>query len=758
MIPFTRSFLWASASLILLNSGKADVIINEIFYNAPADLERLEYVELHNTSDKPTPIGDWEFTKGIEYTFSKEAQIEANGYLILCRDLNLFREFYGDIEVYDVFEKSLDNGGETLTLKNADGKKVDSVKYDDKDPWAKSADGYSASLERICPTANAKEESWNWAPSILSDDYSRKTSGTPGKQNSNHAATLPPVIEEVTFPPEVRKPNETITVSAVVAETTSEVELCYRVAAPGSESEETVLTMKHGDGNQYSASIPGTESNRIIRFRVKATNQQGDARYHPHQNAIRPAFSVYVSDEIVSGKIPVAHFFNVGEDEFTRGAGYRTGHAQPRSRGRGGFGDRGGRRPDRGDFGDRGERRGGWRGPAAQEGPPLRPQGRSAFIYTDPETKQSQLFDYINITPRKSGNKVRLHKDKPLNGMTTLNFLYERNESSTLNEALAYEVYRQAGNATAEAGFMRVMIDGEVAGYHLWFEQPNGTFFRRHNIDDKGNLYKLIWMGSHRPTKYTPKDKIPDRMDIVGKHEKKTNPHDGYEDIVSLIETLEAARGDDAKMWQVIQEQFDVDQVINYFAVNALLSHWDGFFNNYFLYHDTNDTKKWTLYPWDQDSTWSQRMGGPWELSTMPLNFGAEGARPAGAAPLNDTENDDRGRDRGRGGFRGFGGGRGGPGWWRDGGDVSKPLLANPQFYERFCARLKILAETTFNEDVFSPKIEAVRTSIEPEVRLRAETFNQDSDTAARGFQDTMDVFGEHLKLRRAFILKELGQ
>jgi spore coat protein CotH len=119
---------------------------------------------------------------------------------------------------------------------------------------------------------------------------------------------------------------------------------------------------------------------------------------------------------------------------------------------------------------------------------------------------------------------------------------------------------------------MRVMIDGEVAGYHLWFEQPNGTFFRRHNIDDKGNLYKLIWMGSHRPTKYTPKDKIPDRMDIVGKHEKKTNPHDGYEDIVSLIETLEAARGDDAKMWQVIQEQFDVDQVINYFAVNALLT------------------------------------------------------------------------------------------------------------------------------------------------------------------------------------------
>lgn len=960
MMP--RHLLFILSTLFLLShSVRAEVIINEIFYNSPADLDRLEYVELHNTSPKPVSIEEWTFTRGIEYKFAKDTTIEAGGFLVLCGDKELFKEFYG-IDAHDVFAKGLDNGGETITLKDADGKNIDSVKYKDKAPWPKSADGYSASLERICPTAESNN-ALNWAPSVLSDNYDSDPSGTPGTQNSAYAATLPPVIDAVTFTPEISMPNESVTVTTKIDDASlTEAILSYRIAAPGAEEEETSITMKLGTDNTYTATIPGAKANRIIRFRVKAVNKDGDARYFPHENAIRPALSVYVNGGFQPGSIPVAQFFNVGEAEFKAGADYRTSHSQSHGRSFGGREERERREPspeerlrrsteerlsenslqkalaeislkqglpdkallpvskalqtanktlsdlrrtaretkdisafseeldtqltslrnvlkegttghlteaqqeafaatgvetqreERGpggrgfgnltemlprlfnvegswfrcamieglsedqlgklatmhrkaiedrsklvagediDFravfeaardlqenlrneagkalnedqlvtafgrsrggGDRGDRRRG--GPdlgrrgGAQEGPALRPQGRSAFIYTSPETKQPQLFDFVNITQRKSGYKVRLHKDKPLNGMTTINVLYERNEGTTLNEALAYELYRQAGNAAAEAGFVRVMIDGELAGYHLWFEQPNGNFFRRNEINAKGNLYKLIWMGSHRPSKRTPKDKLPERMDIVGKHEKKTNPHDGYEDIISLIEALENAQGDDNKMWQLIQDNFDVDQVINYFAVNSLLSHWDGFFNNYFLYHDVKASGKWSLYPWDQDSTWSLRMGNAQELSTMPINFGAEGARPAGAEPRRDDDSD----RRGRGGFRGFGGGRGDPGWWRDGGDISKPLLANPQFYQRFKARLKTLAETTFTEDNFGPDIDAVAKSIEPEVRLRAKTFNRDPDTAAREFQDTMAQMRQHMKLRTAFILQELA-
>jgi hypothetical protein len=271
---------------------------------------------------------------------------------------------------------------------------------------------------------------------------------------------------------------------------------------------------------------------------------------------------------------------------------------------------------------------------------------------------------------------------------------------------------------------------------------------RRNGINDGGNLYKVIWQGSNRASSRTPADKIPKRQDIVGRHEKKTHPHDGYEDLVDLIEALETAEGDDA-LWEVIQKHFDVGQVVNYFAANMLISHWDGFFNNYFLYHDRKDTGKWTLYPWDQDSTWSHRMSrGNEVFYEMALTFGMEGdVRPG-------VDANSRDEDR-RGGRRGFGPGGGGGWWWRPGGDISRPLLANLHFRRRFLSRLRDLTETVYTEGVFVPRFARLRERLEEEVRLRAEARGQDVDDAVRRFGESLTFFKEHLIKRRQFLLEQ---
>ncbi|MEM7386807.1 MAG: CotH kinase family protein, partial [Verrucomicrobiota bacterium] len=232
-------------------------------------------------------------------------------------------------------------------------------------------------------------------------------------------------------------------------------------------------------------------------------------------------------------------------------------------------------------FGGR-RNRGGRGDSASGTGSRLRAQGRSALIHTAPDGT-CRVYDFVNVSPRKSGYKVKLQKDRPHDGMTTINLLYEPGDRTILNEALAYDLYRAAGNASQRAGYVRLLIDGALAGFHLWFEQPNGAFFRHNEIDDDGNLYKLIWQGGNEASPYTPDAKKPKRPEIVNRHEKKTHPHDGYEDLERMIGALEKADGDDKAMWQTIEEHFDVDQVVNYFAVNSLLSHWDGFFNNYFL-------------------------------------------------------------------------------------------------------------------------------------------------------------------------------
>ena len=384
---------------------------------------------------------------------------------------------------------------------------------------------------------------------------------------------------------------------------------------------------------------------------------------------------------------------------------------------------------------------------------PVPPQGESALVYRAPDSKEIQFFDHINILPRKSGYKVRLHKDRPFNGMTTLNVLFEPGDASTINEMLAYPTYELLGNVTVDSGATRVLMNGKVAGYHLWFEQPNGTFFKRNGLNADGDLYKVIWQQSNRHSPFTPESKQTERGDIVARWEKVTRPHEGYDDLVEMIESLENAKGDDAAMWKAIETHFDVDQVIHYYATNLLLSHWDGFFNNYFLYHDSEGSGKWIILPWDQDSTWSLRGGSPDSLSKMPLNYGGEGARPPGASEESEQRSSFGGR-----GFGGFGGFRGGFGWWRDGDVISKSLIGNPTFFEKYKSRIKSLLESKFTSEVYKPIFEDLKKKLTPEVKLRAELNKLNPDEEVQRFHEIFDTLNDHLELRRSFLRGELNQ
>src|SRR5581483_11152895 len=104
--------------------------------------------------------------------------------------------------------------------------------------------------------------------------------------------------------------------------------------------------------------------------------------------------------------------------------------------------------------------------------PTVSPRGKSAFVFVDPKTGVPRLFDFINVTPRKAGRKIRFHKDQPLNGMTTINLIYEELDRFVLAEPLAYEVYRKAGNAALRTDFVRTWLDGQPIGYQLLIEQP----------------------------------------------------------------------------------------------------------------------------------------------------------------------------------------------------------------------------------------------------------------------------------------------
>ena len=677
------------ASAVSSETALAQVVINEIMYHPPNDLENLQYVELHNAGKTAADISNWAFTKGIKFVFPDKTVIEADGFLVVCRNRTAFAGHYGrSIPILGNFSGKLSHSGDRLELSDAGLKVVDAVEYSDRGEWPLAADGYSSSLERISPQSSG-EEVGNWAASKL-PPY-KIPSGTPGKRNDSYRTNVPPAITNVTFSPAHPAGREKVTVTAHVADRdgVNKVTLLVRAATSGREFPEKAIAMARISGDEksgiYVGVIENSAAGQVVRFRIKATDSfQGD-RFQPADYEPRPTYSFATWANTNTAAVPFGAIINIGRPE-------SAGPYHSRNLG-----------------GSRGEA--------------VPTRGHGAFVYFPPGNKEVLLFDHVRIKERKGGHKIHFHKDQLLKGMAGVNIIFEQKSRQVLSEPLSYEVYRLAGVPAELCEHIRIWVDGRLLGYHELIEQPDRTFLARHKRDLSGNLYKALWTG----------------RTVIERHEKKTNPTTGFDDLVKLVSGLNAKRGQD--QWEFIEQNFNVEEVASYFAVNMCIQNWDGFFNNYFTYHDTGKTKKWEIYPWDEDKTWGDFDGASlsYDWYDMPLTTGMNGDRPSPA---------------GRYGSGPFGG----AGWWRPPGVFSGPLLANPQFRNIFLKRLKTLCLEVFTEEKLAPIISAMEKRLEPEIGVRAKALGEDSRHALQEFRRDTQSFRNQLRERRRFILGQLAK
>lgn len=298
------------SSLLSLPAG-AHVVINEIFYHAPQDLTELQWVELFNNGNEAVDLKGWSLAKGIKFHFPAGTRLAPGAFLVVSRNAAVFQQAYGKAPSA-VFEKTLKPKGEQIDLKNAAGEVVDSVKFADRSPWPVEADGHSASLERICPTAPGNSPN-NWAASPVIPNGERP-GGTPGATNSVYQATLPPVIDEFKFGPGTLAPGTPVPLEARIDAPAGvrTVAVLYRVLTAGAESPEKRIPLTPGATGRYTGSLPGAAAPPfgVIRLRVEAIDAQGAVRSLPAAHSLRPAFSILVHTNVTPGKIPLAWVLN----------------------------------------------------------------------------------------------------------------------------------------------------------------------------------------------------------------------------------------------------------------------------------------------------------------------------------------------------------------------------------------------------------------------------------------------------------------
>jgi hypothetical protein len=155
-----------------------EVVINEIMADPEpvVGLPAYEYLELHNLADAPVVLNNWVLEIGSTEKILTNAQIPANGFLILC-DEEAADEFSEMGSVYGFSSMSLTNSGAQLVLKDEFGGIIHQVEYSDTwyDDEDKAEGGWS--LEAIDPMQYCREKG-NWIASIDS------RGGSPGSTNS----------------------------------------------------------------------------------------------------------------------------------------------------------------------------------------------------------------------------------------------------------------------------------------------------------------------------------------------------------------------------------------------------------------------------------------------------------------------------------------------------------------------------------------------------------------------------------------------
>lgn len=166
-------------SPVFVPVSDTQIVINEINYNSSDVFNPDDWIELHNYSNNSIDLSNWIFDDGDSEEFFVIPQgtiIAENGYIILCRDSVLFKSKFPNAKnYYGNFGFGLSGGGELISLTNNFGLLIDSLTYEDKEPWPRICDGGGPTLELINPNLdNSKYVNWN--PSL--------SFGTPGEINS----------------------------------------------------------------------------------------------------------------------------------------------------------------------------------------------------------------------------------------------------------------------------------------------------------------------------------------------------------------------------------------------------------------------------------------------------------------------------------------------------------------------------------------------------------------------------------------------
>lgn len=189
-----RILFYAILFLFFSSGANAQIIINEISYNPPeVGTDSLEYIELYNAGFATVDMTGWYFSAGVEDTFPS-VQLAPGEYFVTAWSAEAMMNVF-HVNTHEWLSGALSNNGESIVLLDAAGNFIDSVAFDDVDPWPGEPDGNGPSLE-LKDASLDNNDGANWQFSGGSTGViinGNEVKGTPGAENSGGGTAGPAV-------------------------------------------------------------------------------------------------------------------------------------------------------------------------------------------------------------------------------------------------------------------------------------------------------------------------------------------------------------------------------------------------------------------------------------------------------------------------------------------------------------------------------------------------------------------------------------
>lgn len=166
----------------------------------------------------------------------------------------------------------------------------------------------------------------------------------------------------------------------------------------------------------------------------------------------------------------------------------------------------------------------------------------------------------------------RFDKDLDLFGVTRFTLGNAINDPSFVAEAISYEVFRSAGVVAPRTALAKVSLNGELLGLYVMREGYDKNFLARTFPKPEGNLYEAALE--------------VDISNVSGMEARTNEAKDDKSDLEALASVV--SETPDETFLATIATHVDIEQLLIYWAAEAIVHHWDGYIrpNNYYVYGD----------------------------------------------------------------------------------------------------------------------------------------------------------------------------